>query len=82
MGSGSSGTNGDETLGHKYLQHDAARRAGAKLNKHSQCLGDDGILSYPGITVDHVVKIYTSYGLEMNPDKQYAAQDNTIYLRR
>lgn len=32
MGSGSSGTNGDESLGHRTLQHEAARSAGQVLN--------------------------------------------------
>lgn len=82
MGSGSSGTNADETLGHRTLQHEAARRQGQMLNINSQCLGDDGILSYPGITVEDVVDTYTSYGMDMNPEKQYAAVDNTVYLRR
>nr|QUS52695.1 RNA-dependent RNA polymerase [Mute swan feces associated picobirnavirus 2] len=82
MGSGSGGTNADETLAHRVLQYEAAILAGAKLNLNSQCLGDDGVLTYPGITVDDVVTAYTSHGLEMNPDKQYASKDDCTYLRR
>nr|UAW00782.1 MAG: RNA-dependent RNA polymerase [Porcine picobirnavirus] len=82
MGSGSGGTNADETLAHRSLQYEAAIRAGARLNPNSQCLGDDGILTYPGITVEDVVKAYSSHGLEMNTDKQYASTQDCIYLRR
>lgn len=82
MGSGSGGTNCDETLAHRALQYEAAISAGKRLNPNSQCLGDDGVLTYPGITVEDVVKAYTSHGLEMNPDKQYAATQDCTYLRR
>jgi len=82
MGSGSGGTNCDETLAHRALQFEAAQRHGVKLNPNSQCLGDDGVLTYPGITVDDVVKAYTSHGLEMNADKQYASTQDCVYLRR
>lgn len=82
MGSGSGGTNADETLAHRSLQYEAAILAGAKLNPNSQCLGDDGILTYPGITVEDVVKSYTSHGLEMNDSKQYASTHDCTYLRR
>lgn len=82
MGSGSGGTNCDETLAHRALQYEAALLAGERLNPNSQCLGDDGVLTYPGITVEDVVKAYTSHGLEMNADKQYAATQDCIYLRR
>lgn len=82
MGSGSGGTNADETLVHRALQYEAAQRAGARLNPNSQCLGDDGVLSYPGITVEDVVKAYSSHGLEMNKSKQYASTQDLVYLRR
>lgn len=82
MGSGSGGTNFDETLAHRSLQYEAAQRKGAMLNPNSQCLGDDGILSYPGITVEDVIDTYTSHGLEMNDQKQYASEHDTVYLRR
>nr|UAW00519.1 MAG: RNA-dependent RNA polymerase [Porcine picobirnavirus] len=82
MGSGSGGTNFDETLAHRCLQYDAAIRAGEQLNVHSMCLGDDGIVSWPGITVDEVVKSYTSHGLDMNLSKQYASAEDCVYLRR
>nr|QHN70725.1 RNA-dependent RNA polymerase [Mongoose picobirnavirus] len=82
MGSGSGGTNADETLAHRALQYEAAQQMGARLNPSSMCLGDDGILSYPGITVDDVVKAYSRHGLEMNQDKQYASTQDCVYLRR
>lgn len=82
MGSGSGGTNADETIAHRGLQYEAALSNGAKLNPFSQCLGDDGVLTYPGITVEDVVAAYTSHGLEMNPDKQYASTEDCTYLRR
>jgi len=82
MGSGSGGTNADETLAHRALQYEAAILKGAKLNPNSQCLGDDGILTYPGITVEDVVQSYTKHGLEMNHSKQYASTQDCVYLRR
>lgn len=82
MGSGSGGTNCDETLAHRALQYEAAQAQRVKLNPNSQCLGDDGVLTYPGITVEDVVKAYTSHGLEMNLDKQYASTQDCTYLRR
>lgn len=82
MGSGSGGTNADETIAHRALQYEAAMVKGARLNPHSMCLGDDGILSYPGITVDDVVEVYTSHGQEMNEIKQYASTQDCVYLRR
>nr|ANS53885.1 RNA-dependent RNA polymerase [Picobirnavirus wolf/PRT/416/2015] len=82
MGSGSGGTNADETLAHRALQYEAAILNSSHLNPHSQCLGDDGILTYPGITVDDVVKAYTAHGLEMNESKQYASTQDCTYLRR
>jgi hypothetical protein len=82
MGSGSGGTNCDETLTHRALQYEAAMAAGEVLNPNSQCLGDDGMLTYPGITVEDVVQSYSSHGLEMNPDKQYASTQDCVYLRR
>nr|QIJ70097.1 RNA-dependent RNA polymerase [Rabbit picobirnavirus 1] len=82
MGSGSGGTNCDETVAHRALQHEVALMHKAKLNPNSQCLGDDGVLSYPGITVEDVVDAYTSHGLEMNVSKQYASTHDCVYLRR
>ena len=82
MASGSGGTNADETLAHRALQYEAAIKAGSKLNPHSQCLGDDGVLTYPGITVDDVIECYTAHGLEMNTSKQYASKQDCTYLRR
>nr|USE07744.1 MAG: putative RNA-dependent RNA polymerase [Picobirnavirus sp.] len=82
MGSGSGGTNADETLVHRALQYEAAILHKSTLNPHSQCLGDDGLLSYPGITVDDVVQTYSSHGQEMNTDKQYASKHDCTYLRR
>lgn len=82
MASGSGGTNADETLAHRCLQYEAAIRSGAQLNPHSMCLGDDGILTYPGITVNDVVTAYKSHGQECNISKQYAATQDCTYLRR
>lgn len=82
MASGSGGTNADETLVHRTLQHEAALTAGRQLNPHSMCLGDDGVLTYPDIDVQHVVDTYSRHGQEMNIDKQYVSKDTVIYLRR
>jgi hypothetical protein len=82
MGSGSGGTNADETIAHRALQYEAALNNGSKLNPNSQCLGDDGVLTYPGITVEDVVRSYTAHGQEMNESKQYASKQDCIYLRR
>jgi len=82
MGSGSGGTNVDETLLHRALQYEAAQAVGKMLNPNSQCLGDDGILSYPGITAEDVMRSYTSHGLSMNLAKQYASTQDCTYLRR
>nr|AHZ46150.1 RNA-dependent RNA polymerase [Picobirnavirus GI/PBV/turkey/USA/MN-1/2011] len=82
MASGSGGTNADETIMHRALQHEAAMMNGSELNPHSQCLGDDGLLTYPGITVEDVVEVYESHGLDMNTIKQYASTNDCEYLRR
>lgn len=82
MASGSGGTNADETLTHRALQYEAAIRAGERLNPNSQCLGDDGILTYPGITVKDVIAAYERHGQVCNEDKQTAATDYCVYLRR
>jgi hypothetical protein len=82
MGSGSGGTNFDETLTHRSLQYEAAQAQKKMLNPNSQCLGDDGILSYPGITVEDVTQSYSSHGQDMNVDKQYASEHDCTYLRR
>jgi hypothetical protein len=82
MGSGSGGTNFDETLVHRALQYEAAQSVHQQLNPNSQCLGDDGILSYPGIKVEDVMQAYSSHGQEMNFDKQYASTQDCTYLRR
>lgn len=82
MASGSGGTNFDETLVHRALQHEAAISKGKLLNPYSMCLGDDGILSYPGINVEDVTRVYSSHGQEMNLNKQYASAQDCTYLRR
>lgn len=82
MASGSGGTNFDETLAHTALQFEAAQSQGKELNPYSQCLGDDGVLTYPGITVDDVIRSYTKHGLEMNASKQYVSKQDCVYLRR
>lgn len=82
MGSGSGGTNFDENLAHKCMQFESALDNGKQLNPHSMAYGDDGILSYPGITVDQVVQAYTKHGQEMNASKQYASKHDCVVLRR
>lgn len=82
MGSGSGGTNADETITHRILQHEAAIKAGSVLNPNSMCLGDDGILTYPGIRVEQVVDTYSSHGQEMNLSKQMVSKTDCVYLRR
>nr|UYF11795.1 MAG: RNA-dependent RNA polymerase [Human picobirnavirus] len=82
MGSGSGGTNADETLAHRALQYEAALSQNQTLNPYSQCLGDDGVLTYPGIKVDDVMRSYTAHGQEMNESKQYVSKHECIYLRR
>lgn len=82
MASGSGGTNADETLLHRTIQHEAAILHGAQLNPNSQCLGDDGVLTYPGITAEDVMGTYTSHGLDMNESKQYVSTQDCTYLRR
>lgn len=82
MASGSGGTNCDETVAHMYLQLHAAHRAGTRLNPGSTCLGDDGVLTYPGITVESVTDAYSSHGLQLNPTKQYASLHDCVFLRR
>lgn len=82
MGSGSGGTNFDESLAHRALQYEAAISQKARLNIYSQCLGDDGVLTYPGIDPVLVTKSYSAHGLEMNQSKQYVSMDDCIYLRR
>jgi hypothetical protein len=82
MGSGSGGTNADETLAHRALQYEAALDNHSKLNPNSQCLGDDGVLTFPGITVEDVMRSYTAHGQEMNQSKQYVSKHDCVYLRR
>nr|UAW00786.1 MAG: RNA-dependent RNA polymerase [Porcine picobirnavirus] len=82
MGSGSGGTNADETLVHRALQYEAAQSRGKLLNPNSQCLGDDGVLTFPGITVEDVIRSYTAHGQEMNESKQYVSKQDCVYLRR
>lgn len=82
MGSGSGGTNGDETLFHRGLQHEAAINNHVVLNPHSMCLGDDGCVSYPGIELDNLLPHYTAHGHEMNETKQMVSTREAVYLRR
>ena len=82
MGSGSGGTNADETLVHRVLQHEAAISHHTTLNPNSQCLGDDGVLTYPGISAEDVMQSYSRHGLDMNLEKQYVSKQDCTYLRR
>jgi hypothetical protein len=82
MGSGSGGTNADETLTHRALQYEAALAHGKILNPNSMCLGDDGILTYPGITAEDVTRVYSAHGQDMNINKQSESAQECTYLRR
>lgn len=82
MASGSGGTNFDETLAHRALQYEAAMEHQAELNRYSQCLGDDGVLTFPGANIDDIVFAYQRHGLEMNETKQYSSTEDCVYLRR
>jgi hypothetical protein len=82
MGSGSGGTNADETLVHRALQYEAALSERKILNPNSMCLGDDGILSYPGITAEKVTRVYSAHGQDMNIEKQSESAQECTYLRR
>lgn len=82
MASGSGGTNADETLFHRALQHEAAINCRAKLNPYSQCLGDDGCVSYPGCDEDNVLASYVPHGFDMNKSKQRVSTFDAVYLRR
>lgn len=82
MGSGSGGTNADESIAHKALQLGLAASKGETLNPNSMAYGDDGVLTYPGITVDEVISYYQKFGLQMNPDKQMVSKTESIILRR
>nr|AVX53299.1 RNA-dependent RNA polymerase [Marmot picobirnavirus] len=82
MGSGSGGTNFDECLAHKALQFEAALSKNQTLNPHSMAYGDDGILTYPGIAVEDVIRTYESHGQVMNPEKQYVSKHDCVVLRR
>lgn len=82
MASGSGGTNFDETIVHRALQYEAAQFRKSTLNPNSMCLGDDGILTYPGITVEDVTQVYSSHGQEMNLTKQYASAQDCTFLRK
>lgn len=82
MASGSGGTNCDETFGHRALQYEAAIGADQRLNKNSMCSGDDGCLTYPGVSKEQVTDSYTKHGLEMNLDKQDESEREATYLRR
>jgi hypothetical protein len=81
-GSGSGGTQGAETPGHSILQTEAASRQNQVKNLIGYCLGDDGILTYPGLDIDTIMDVYQSHGMEMNPSKQSLERDACIYLRR
>jgi len=82
MGSGSGGTNADESLAHKALQYEAAYANGCELNPYSDDLGDDGILSGDTLTAEKVRHSYVRHGLEMNETKQYESPYDCVYLRR
>lgn len=82
MGSGSGGTNFDETLSHTALQFEACQLNHTIRNPNSMAYGDDGCLSAPGLHVEDVIRAYTSHGMEMNPSKQYVSKHDCVVLRR
>nr|QHN70727.1 RNA-dependent RNA polymerase [Mongoose picobirna-like virus Mongoose/KNA/M17A/2017] len=82
MASGSGGTNADESIAHRALQHEAALASGQTLHPSSMAYGDDGILTFKGITVDKVVAQYTKHGVTMNESKQGASTTECVFLRR
>jgi hypothetical protein len=82
MQSGLNGTNPDENVGHKSLQFECALNDHATLNPHSMAYGDDGVLTFKGISVEKVIQSYTSHGLEMNATKQYVSTHDCVFLRR
>lgn len=82
MASGSGGTNTDECAEHRALQYEAALSNHSRLNPNSMAYGDDGIISFPGITVQKVIESYTQHGHIMNADKQYVSKTSTTFLRR
>ena len=82
MASGSGGTNVDESIAHKALQYEAALTDNAELNQYSMAYGDDGILSYPGITQESVIHSYTKHGVQMNASKQMFSKTDCVVLRR
>ena len=82
MASGSGGTNMDESLAHKALQVKCAREHGQKLNPYSMAYGDDGVLTFPGISIDKVLESYQPVGVTMNKSKQMIDKHCTVVLRR
>lgn len=82
LASGSRGTASDGDTGHKLFQYAAAIANGEELNEFSDVRGDDGYLTFPGITVKKVIEEYTKHGQVLNPDKQYVSDHSLIYLRR
>lgn len=82
MGSGSGGTNFDESLAHQAMQIESAIKVGSTLNPYSNAYGDDGYLSFEGIDVDKVIEAYSSHGQVMNAEKQSADKHSVVYLRR
>lgn len=82
MASGSYGTNADESIAHKLLQLYSARAHGALDSYDGEVNGDDGVITYAGITAEEVVTDYTSFGLDMNPQKQSISSTECVYLRR
>lgn len=83
MSTGSSGTNMDENYAHGIMQECCATVNGSDLNPYSTVLGDDGILSFNGINVDKVKKVYSDmFGQSINEEKQYVDYNSTLYLQR
>lgn len=81
MGSGSGGTNFDESISHKGMQFHAASDAGQELNPHSMTHGDDGILTFPGITPEFIEREYKLFGQDVNQNKFHVSRETAVFLR-
>ena len=81
--SGSVFTNLCDTVIHRMLQYHCAEKFGDKINlSTAQCQGDDGLLSYEGLSTAEVVDCLSELGFEANLDKQFIGSDDCVYLQR
>lgn len=83
MATGSGGTNMDENESHEVMQYCCAINDSSTLNQYSTRLGDDGILTYPGISLDAVKETYENYfDQSINVSKQHVSTESTKYLQK